>query len=85
MFSLYTMCTMVSWFWLLEGTVLYIATTAVATGCAWLQVVDLRGEVMEKPDDAAHAKRMLSALSGHEHQVHTGVHACQRVRDHSSR
>lgn len=37
------------------------------------QVVELRGRVLEKPDDAAHAIEMLTALAGQVHQVHTGV------------
>lgn len=35
-------------------------------------VVDLDGEALGKPRDAADAKRMLRALSGREHLVHTG-------------
>jgi septum formation protein len=54
-------------------------------------VVDLDGEVLEKPADAKDAVRMLSRLSGTRHSVHTGValvfprardpvtHACPRV------
>ena len=54
-------------------------------------VVDLDGEVLEKPADAQDAVRMLSRLSGARHSVHTGValvfpcardpvtHACPRV------
>ena len=36
-------------------------------------VVELRGEVLEKPADAADAHRMLALLSGQRHEVHTGV------------
>ena len=36
-------------------------------------VVELDGEVFGKPKDAADARRMLRALSGRTHQVHTGV------------
>ena len=36
-------------------------------------VVELDGEVFGKPKDAADARRMLQALSGRTHQVHTGV------------
>ena len=54
-------------------------------------VVDLDGDVLEKPADAQDAVRMLSKLSGTRHCVHTGValvfprardpvtHACPRV------
>ena len=34
-------------------------------------VVDLDGEALGKPTDAAHARSMLRALSGREHRVHT--------------
>lgn len=36
-------------------------------------VVDLNGKVLGKPTDVADAKRMLNALSGKDHLVHTGV------------
>jgi septum formation protein len=36
-------------------------------------VVDLDGMILGKPADAADAARMLGALSGREHRVHTGV------------
>lgn len=36
-------------------------------------VVELDGEVFGKPRDAEDARRMLRALSGRTHQVHTGV------------
>lgn len=34
-------------------------------------VVELDGEILLKPDDAAHARQMLRALSGHTHTVIT--------------
>jgi len=36
-------------------------------------IIDLDGEVLEKPADAAHAARMLRGMSGRWHDVHTGV------------
>ena len=36
-------------------------------------MVVFRGEIFGKPRDAADAKRMLRALSGHGHDVHTAV------------
>ena len=36
-------------------------------------VVDVNGEVFGKPHSVEDAKRMLRALSGATHQVHTGV------------
>ena len=36
------------------------------------------GRILGKPDDAAHAGRMLRALSGREHQVLTAVAVAQR-------
>ena len=44
---------------------------AVVIGCD--TVVDVEGEVFGKPRDVQDAKRMLRALSGTTHQVHTGV------------
>ena len=44
---------------------------AVVLGCD--TVVDVRGEVFGKPRDAEDARRMLRALSGTTHEVHTGV------------
>ena len=35
--------------------------------------VDLDGQILEKPTDAADAARMLSSLGGRSHQTHTGV------------
>ena len=46
---------------------------ALNSHCAGLQVVDLDGQILEKPADAAHACQMLQALAGKEHQVHTGA------------
>ena len=43
----------------------------VVLGCD--TVVDFNGEVMGKPKDRADALRMLHALSGKTHYVHTGV------------
>jgi septum formation protein len=36
-------------------------------------VVESAGIILEKPDDAEHALRMLQSLSGGRHSVHTGV------------
>lgn len=36
-------------------------------------IVELNGNVLEKPTDTADAKRMLMDLSGNEHAVHTAV------------
>jgi septum formation protein len=44
---------------------------AVVIGCD--TVVDYNGTVFGKPKDAADARRMLTALSGSTHAVHTGV------------
>jgi septum formation protein len=38
--------------------------------------VALAGEILAKPTDAADAARMLRALAGRPHQVHTGVGVC---------
>ncbi|WP_413494067.1 Maf family protein [Morganella psychrotolerans] len=43
-------------------------------------IVVLDGEVLEKPRDEAHAFAMLSALSGHTHQVMTAVAVSDRFR-----
>ena len=43
----------------------------VVLGCD--TVVDFNGEIMGKPHDHADALRMLRALSGKTHYVHTGV------------
>lgn len=53
-----------------------LAVAAQHPGCVVLgcdTVVDVGGEVFGKPRDAADAVRMLRALSGATHQVHTGV------------
>jgi len=42
-------------------------------------IVILNGEVIEKPQDKAHARKMLSRLSGNMHRVLTGV--CMRSVD----
>ena len=44
---------------------------AVVIGCD--TVVDVNGEVFGKPHSTEDAKRMLRALSGAAHEVHTGV------------
>lgn len=44
---------------------------AVVIGCD--TVVDFNGEIMGKPKDHADASRMIHALSGNTHLVHTGV------------
>ncbi len=46
-------------------------------------VVELDGEVFGKPADAADAARMLRALSGRTHRVHTGVCVSDGVRAES--
>ena len=43
-------------------------------------VVDCGGEVFGKPQDEADALRMLRALSGRTHKVHTGVCICRGRR-----
>lgn len=45
--------------------------------------VDLDGEIMAKPDDAAHATEMLRRLSARTHRVHTGV-AVRRGDTHAA-
>ena len=42
--------------------------------------VECEGEVFGKPKDEADAVRMLRALSGREHRVHTGVCICRGRR-----
>ena len=44
-------------------------------------IVVLNGEVLEKPQDAAHAAAMLSKLSGHTHQVMTAVALADKQRE----
>ena len=46
-------------------------------------VVDVNGEVFGKPHSVEDAKRMLRALSGATHQVHTGVCVSDGVRAES--
>ena len=46
-------------------------------------VVELEGEVFGKPGDAADARRMLHALSGRTHHVHTGVCVSDGARTES--
>ena len=45
-----------------------------------VQVVEVEGEILEKPADAAHAKRMLTRLSNRSHQVHTGKHSTNNLK-----
>ncbi len=55
------------------------------------QVVEVEGEVLEKPADEAHAKEMLQRLSNTQHQVHTGdgfslsMCSCGRLRSYEGR
>jgi septum formation protein len=49
------------------------ARGAVGTLLAADTVIDLDGELLGKPRDAAHAASMLSRLCGRDHAVHTGV------------
>ena len=44
-------------------------------------VVEHEGIILEKPDDAVHAKEMLQGLSGSKHRVHTGVAIIQSDRE----
>lgn len=53
----------------------------VVIGCD--TVVDVEGEVFGKPRDPADARRMLRALSGSTHQVHTGVCVSDGTRTES--
>lgn len=39
-------------------------------------VVAFKSEILGKPKDAADAERMLSLLSGQEHEVYTGIAVC---------
>lgn len=50
----------------------------VILGCD--TIVDCDGQVFGKPRDEADAARMLRALSGRTHKVHTGVCVCQGSR-----
>ena len=54
---------------------------AVVLGCD--TVVDVGGEVFGKPHSVEDAKRMLRALSGATHEVHTGVCVSDGVRTES--
>ena len=54
---------------------------AVVLGCD--TVVDVGGEVFGKPHSTEDAKRMLRALSGATHEVHTGVCVSDGVRTES--
>ena len=54
---------------------------AVVIGCD--TVVDVGGEVFGKPHSKEDARRMLRALSGAAHQVHTGVCISDGVRTES--
>ena len=51
--------------------------------CGFDTVVDCGGEVFGKPKDEADALRMLRALSGRTHKVHTGVCVSDGVRTES--
>ena len=51
---------------------------AVVIGCD--TVVDVKGEVFGKPHSVEDARRMLRALSGAVHEVHTGVCICRGRR-----
>lgn len=53
----------------------------VVLGCD--TVVDVNGEVFGKPHSVEDAKRMLRALSGATHQVHTGVCVSDGTRTES--
>lgn len=46
-----------------------------------MQVVEVEGEILEKPADAAQAKRMLTLLSNKSHQVHTGENSTVSLKD----
>ena len=48
--------------------------------CGFDTVVECEGEVFGKPKDEVDAVRMLRALSGREHRVHTGVCICRGRR-----
>ena len=53
----------------------------VVIGCD--TVVDVKGEVFGKPRDPEDARRMLRALSGSTHEVHTGVCVSDGTRTES--
>ena len=50
------------------------------TVCGFDTVVECDGAVFGKPRDEADALRMLRALSGRSHKVHTGVCVCRGGR-----
>lgn len=59
---------------LAEGKCLWVAEKQpedIVIGCD--TVVDFEGQVFGKPKDKEDARRMLTALSGNDHWVHTGV------------
>ena len=63
-----------------------LAVAASHPGCVVVgsdTVVELDGEIFGKPRDADDARRMLRALSGRTHQVHTGVCVSDGVRTES--
>jgi septum formation protein len=47
------------------------ATASVIIAADTIVVLD--GQVLNKPDDPAHASQMLRSLSGHDHTVYTGM------------
>ena len=63
-----------------------LAVAASHPGCVVVgsdTVVELDGEVFGKPQDADDARRMLRALSGRTHEVHTGVCVSDGARTES--
>ena len=63
-----------------------LAVAASHPGCVVVgsdTVVELDGEVFGKPQDAGDARRMLRALSGRTHEVHTGVCVSDGARTES--
>ncbi len=63
-----------------------LAVAKERPGCLVLgsdTVVELKGEIFGKPRDAADAARMLRALSGRTHLVHTGVCVSDGARTES--
>ena len=57
--------------------------TRIPSGCilAADTVADCGGEVLGKPKDIDHARRMLIQLSGQPHEVHTGICLWLRPQD----
>ena len=45
--------------------------SALVLGCD--TVAECDGQILGKPEDAAHARRMLQSLSGREHRVFSGL------------